>query len=115
MGRRESPHDRWFFYDEITGKYTKTIDHPTLHPGFQGWRSGYNRDGCVITEHPVVLWAGRMLEGRAMRATQKDSVICSTSCRKAIQPSCVCSCGGKNHGIDHTETVSVYERAESVA
>jgi len=82
--------ERYFFVNDRTGK-TTTIDNPEAHPGFNGKVKG----------QPAVLLDGVLQFGRKMMATQNDSVRCTTSCKRATQPFCSCSCGGKNHGIHH--------------
>jgi hypothetical protein len=99
--RLTSPHDRWFFQDPESGDYVVTIENPTRHAGFLGWKAKLNKDGCVMSEHPVVAIRGRELWGYPMKATPTDTIICSESCENASGPECKCSCGGKNHGIHH--------------
>jgi|GEM_PF-3965133 len=109
--RRQSAHDRWFFYAAETGQFICTIEHPTSHPGFRGWERKYNKDGCVVSEYPVVVLDGRTLWGSALHATQNDTIACSSSCITAKEPACSCACGGKNHGL--ASVVPQEELAES--
>lgn len=33
--------------------------------------------------------------------THDEHIACGAKCRNAVGPSCDCSCGGANHGINH--------------
>ena len=101
MNRRLAAHDRWFYYSQESGYFVCAIDNPTAHPGFGGWHSKLNPDGCVTSEHPIVVIDGRTLLGTGMKATQNDNILCASSCQTAKEPFCSCACGGKNHGILH--------------
>ena len=81
---------RWFFYNERAHK-TTVIDYPERHEGFHGF----------VKRHPAVLIDGVLQFGRRLQATQNDNVKCATGCKRATEPWCQCSCGGKNHGIHY--------------
>lgn len=93
--------DRWFFYDPLKHE-TFVLDNPSAHPGFQRWKvTRKTEDGRVLAKEPLVLLEGVRLQGRKLRATQNENAPCTPGCKKATEPMCVCSCGGKNHGADN--------------
>ena len=102
--------DRWFF-SHPNGHDTYVVDgDPGEHPDFQGWCTARpskhaerrkQGDGRLAWKQPAILFDGTLCYGMKLRATQDEKVRCTPSCRKATQPRCVCSCGGKNHGVDN--------------
>lgn len=98
--------DRWFFRNPDTGYITVMDGDPKLHPGWAGWGHDLNADGCVRQPREKHTYARIFFDGveqwgRKMKATQNDAVICNRGCETAQEPDCVCSCGGRNHGIAH--------------
>ena len=81
----------WSFTNSQTGQVTR-MQRPGQHPGFVRWNLGT----------AVVVIDGVEQYGQKSGATQKDSVKCSRVCELADPRTyCVCSCGGKNHGVSH--------------
>ena len=94
--------DRYFFYDPAKHQ-TYVVDNPAAHPGFVGWKIvKTNPLTCrVLAKEPRVLFGDYILQGRKLKATQRDTVLCTTGCKRATEPMCICSCGGKNHGAEN--------------
>jgi hypothetical protein len=107
--------DRWFFYDPLKHE-TFVLDNPAAHPGFQRWKvTRVNPLTCrVLSKEPIVLFGDIRLQGKKLRATQRDSVKCTTACKRATKPVCICSCGGKNHGIENRGLAETGEMPEVV-
>lgn len=61
------------------------------YPAFRGM----NKGDAAMLYRGVLYWAHKV------KATQNDRIACNTACRRATEPFCVCSCGGKNHGIEN--------------
>ena len=55
-------------------------------------------DGCTV---PCGCGAGRMVRLSPLRGRLVPEKACSPSCQNATGPSCECSCGGENHGLNH--------------
>jgi hypothetical protein len=79
-----------------TGKTFEIQGNPSEAPNFTAWvGKGRKRQAGILMDGELV-WFDLAVDG-----TQKSSIKCTSSCRKAKGPYCTCSCGGKNHGIEN--------------
>jgi len=91
--------ERWYF--PVESGIPPTHDPESL-PGFSHWRIlKTDENHRILKKGPIVYVLGTEYMGLPGRATQKDAIPCTDSCKRAIHPYCMCSCGGKNHGIAH--------------
>lgn len=74
--------------------FRRTKNHAWTHP-----------DGTVTRgkKAPSVYCdCGYPMAGKVVRGTLNDSVACNANCTGAVGHDCECSCGGANHGADHS-------------
>jgi hypothetical protein len=94
---------RWFFYSRSSRSFAFTLEgDPTHHPGWVKWQNVYRNDGSFRHRLAVIRISGLEYYGQRGTGVVSDLVVCNRGCETAKNPDCVCSCGGKNHGIHHS-------------
>jgi len=82
-----------------------------------GWKIGPITGGVIDEKKPGargVRILGELVWFYKVDKTQDDSVLCNTGCKRATEPECRCSCGGKNHGAENKGLAETGEMPEVV-
>lgn len=76
---------------DYTGKQGSSLYR--MVDGVQQWKSDDYR--CPACGNDYVV------ESNEVQGVQNDAHVCDARCMSAISGVCSCSCGGKNHGLNH--------------
>lgn len=63
------------------------------------WDGQFPAVWCLCRAHLGKQWTG--IKWKRLHAEEVPGSPCDARCTGAIGPDCECSCGGRNHGIDH--------------
>lgn len=81
---------------------------PPAPQTFARWFARCTQKGCTRThvadrpftfQCPAHLWVRRIAKQLVGQVSSADNHKCDSRCMSAVGPTCVCACGGVNHGI----------------